>query len=131
MISYGEPLRAAILDVAAALFDGGTLALFAGTRVASPAASTPTTPLVIVRLPMQSYRPATEGEAVIAGYWTGTAIRAGEATWFRLSDRSGTLRIDGSVSGPGGGGDLILTTTSIAVGEVVSVIRCTLSGGVG
>ncbi|WP_372072424.1 hypothetical protein P7L75_09305 [Tistrella mobilis] len=130
-ITYGTPLRAAILDAAAALFDGGSLSLFGGTRVGSPAAPAPANPIAIVKVPLQAYRPALEGEALIAGDWTGTALRSGDATWFRLADRSGALRIDGSVSGPGGGGDLILTTTAITTGEVVRVIACTLSGGVG
>ncbi|MEN2980258.1 hypothetical protein P7L78_26405 [Tistrella bauzanensis] len=131
MITYGTPLRAAILDAAAALFDGGALTLFGGTRVASPAAAAPSNPIVVVKLPLQAYRPAAEGEALIAGEWTGTAVRTAAASWFRLADRSGLLRLDGSVSGPGGGGDLILTTTAITTGEVVRVIACTLSGGVG
>ncbi len=54
-----------------------------------------------------------------------TAAATGTATWFRVLAFDDDVIFDGSVTATGGGGDLQLSTVSIAAGIDVSVVSLT------
>jgi hypothetical protein len=56
-----------------------------------------------------------------------SAPAGGTATWFRCVDSAGTFVIDGSVSTSGA--DLNLNSTSISIGQEVSITSATITEG--
>lgn len=56
-----------------------------------------------------------------------TGLAAGTAAWFRLLDSTNTAVIDGKVSTSGGGGDLILNTTTVSVGLDLEITSGTIT----
>lgn len=56
-----------------------------------------------------------------------TGVAAGTAGWFRGKDSTGATVIDGSVTASGGGGDMILSTTTISVGLTVTLTDWTVT----
>lgn len=59
------------------------------------------------------------------GTRTGTGAAAGTAQSFRVINRDGATVFDGAVSMSGGGGDLILDNTNIAIGQTVNITALT------
>lgn len=52
---------------------------------------------------------------------SATVDAAGTAGWFRIHDGSGNVWFDGTVTASGGGGDMTLTSTTIALSDVVQL----------
>lgn len=52
---------------------------------------------------------------------TATAAATGTATWARMKDSDGVVVFDGSVTASGGGGDYIITSTSVVSGQTVTL----------
>jgi hypothetical protein len=50
-----------------------------------------------------------------------TGLAAGTAAWFRAVDSANVAVLDGSVTATGGGGDMLLNTTTISVGVAVEI----------
>lgn len=57
----------------------------------------------------------------------GTGVAAGTAGYFRLTDNSGDVVLQGTVTATGGGGDMEINTTSIAIGTLVEITSGTLT----
>jgi hypothetical protein len=55
------------------------------------------------------------------GTWSTTGSAAGTAASYRLKNSAGTKLEEGTVTATGGGGDMTLDNTSIAVGQAVAV----------
>lgn len=51
----------------------------------------------------------------------------GTASFFRLTNAAGTAVLQGSVSASGGGGDMIVSTTSFVSGQPVHVVSITIN----
>jgi hypothetical protein len=65
-----------------------------------------------------------------SGTWSGTGAAAGTAGYFRIVDNAKTTcGMQGTVTATGGGGDLTLDNTSIAVSQAVSVTSFTINAG--
>jgi hypothetical protein len=65
---------------------------------------------------------ASGGVKTMYGTWTGTGAAAGNAGYFRVVDTAGTTcHVQGTVTAPGGGGDMTLDNVSIAVSQGVTV----------
>lgn len=56
-----------------------------------------------------------------------TADATGTAGWFRAYDSAATAIIDGSITTSGGGGDMILDSTSIIAGGTIALSSWTVS----
>jgi len=56
-----------------------------------------------------------------------SADNAGTATFFRILDSDLTVRLQGSVTGTGGGGELEINSTAISAGATVSVSSLTVT----
>jgi hypothetical protein len=87
--------------------------------------------LSTITLPADWMAAASGGTKVLSGTWQDTSADAtGTAAKFFLYASDGiTLYIQGTVSMAGGGGDMILVNTSIAVGQTVTVTGFTLTEG--
>lgn len=135
-LTLSSAARSAMATALLAEIDGGsgaaTLQVRSGSRPAGPGTTATGDLLLEFTLADPSFTesggvltldndpvPAAEGEA------------AGTATWFRILDSDGTAVIDGKVSASGGGGDIIISTTTVSVGLDVDLNSGTLTVGAG
>jgi len=101
-----------------------------GAQPANCAAADSGTLLCEITLPSDWMGSASSGAIALAGSWSGTGSAAGTAAHYRLKDSAGTTcHEQGSVTATGGGGDLTLDNTSIAVSQSVSVTSWTRAQG--
>lgn len=143
-IQLSVAVRNARLDAieSAILAAGGTgctLRIYTGSIPADCATAvaggnTGTNNICTITLPAADFMAsASGGSKAKSGTWSGTGnANAGtgtNATFFRLFDIAGTpvCHLQGTVSAPAGGGDLILDNVSIANNQSVTVSTFTLS----
>lgn len=101
-----------------------------GAQPANCAAADSGTLLCEITLPSDWMGAASSGAVALAGSWSGSGAAAGTAAHYRLKDSGGTTcHEQGSVTATGGGGDLTLDNTSIAVSQAVSVTSWTRTQG--
>jgi hypothetical protein len=117
----------AIANYLADLLDGGKFEIYNGARPANPqTAVTTQTKLAEGTFPTPAFGNAAMSGVVAVATANAiadiTPIAAGNAAWVRVKDSGGTVRFDGSVSAPGGGGDMTITSTTIALGVTLLVI---------
>ena len=118
-----------MLDEITALIDAGTagfLRIYNGTRPAT--GGTATTLLAELTMSVTSF-PAASAGVITANAITGdaSANATGTATWFRITNSSGTAVVDGDVGTSGS--DLNLNTTSITALLSVDVTSLVLTAG--
>lgn len=110
-------------------FDSGVLEIRSGAAPSSPDDTESGTLLASIPIPADGFAAAASGSVAKAGTWEDTAAdAAGTAAHYRMR-RSGdaggasttAVRIDGTVTATGGGGDLELQNTSLAVGQNVEI----------
>jgi len=121
-LGFAVGLRNAILDQITAKIDAGAGAglfrIYDGTRPAL--GGTPTTLLAELTFSDPSASAAASGVLTENAITQDASANAtGTATWFRVVDSTGTFVMDGSVGTSGS--DLNLVTTSITVGQPVSI----------
>lgn len=112
----------------------GTLAVLkirSGAAPANCAAADSGTVLATLSLPSDWMAAAGSGTKAMSGTWQDAAAdAAGTAAHFRIYDTAmTTCHMQGTVTATGGGGDLQLDNTSIAVGQQVNVTSFTLTAG--
>lgn len=104
-------------------------------RTGAPPATVATadsgTVLATLTLPADWMAAAAAGAKAKSGTWQDTAAdAAGTAGHFRIYAADGTTaKIQGTVTATGGGGDMTLDNTVIAVGQVVTITGFTLTAG--
>lgn len=131
---YSTSVRTATLDpIETTIGTTPRLYIYTGSVPANCAASATGTLLnaVSYALPSDWLAAASSGTKSIAGSpWTLTAAAAGTAGYFRILDSTGTtVHIQGTITATGGGGDMILDNTSIAVGQIINITTFTLTAG--
>ena len=121
----------ALLDaIETATGTAAQLRFYTGAAPANCAASETGTLLVTMTLPSDYEAAASGGSKSKSGTWSGTAAASGTAGHFRMMDSTGTTcHRQGSVSLPGGGGDLTLDNTNIAINQVVTQATWTQTAG--
>ena len=120
-------LKDILLDGLDTVFNGGTLDIRTGSPPGAGAPATGTV-LVSITLPADAFAPASGGTKAKSGTWQDLSANAtGTAGYFRLLNSGATAVLEGTVSLTGGGGDMQLDNTSIAVGQQVTVTAFTLS----
>lgn len=89
------------------------------------------TVLATLNLPSDWMAAAASGSKALSGTWQdASGDAAGTAAHFRVYASDGTTcGIQGTVTATGGGGDMTLDNTSIAVGQPVNVTGFTLTDG--
>lgn len=101
----------------------GSLKIYSGSQPADADTAPTGTLLVTIALAATAFGSAnSSGQASLASTpRSGTGAAAGTAGWFRIVSGGGSNVMDGSVTATGGGGDLTLDNTSIAVGQTVNI----------
>ena len=121
-IRLNDGLKNAILDTGLdAAFNDGTLEIRSGSQPAAASDAASGTLLASITLPADAFAAAASGAKAKAGTWSGTGAAAGDGGWFRIKNSGDTLRLDGSVTETGLGGDLTLDNVSIASGQAVTI----------
>ena len=108
----------------------GTIQIRTGTQPATGDTAASGTLLGTLTLTKPAFGAATSASPAVATAATitqATAVASGTAGWFRATDSAGNQVIDGSISASGGGGDMILSSTSIVSGGTISVTSWTVS----
>ncbi len=130
-IQFSTGVRNARLDsIETTISTTPYLDLRTGAQPANCASADAGTELAHIALPSDWLAAAASGAKAKAGTWSGTGAAAGTAAHFRIKDSSDTTcHIQGSVTATGGGGDMELDNTSIAVSQAVTINTFTLTDG--
>lgn len=117
--------------IEAAIGTSAVLRIRTGSAPANCAASRSGTVLATLNLPSDWLAAASGGTKSKSGTWEDTsADAAGDAAHFEIMDSTlTTCHIQGTVTITGGGGDMTVDNTSIAVGQTVTVTGFSISAG--
>ena len=106
------------------------LQLRSGVPPANCAAVDTGTLLAELTLPADYMSNAAAGSKTKLGTWSGVGVAAGIVGHFRLKDNAATTtHIQGTVTATGGGGDMTLDNTNIAVNQTATVNTFTINAG--
>lgn len=127
---FSVATRNASLDaIETAIGASPTLEIRSGANPANTAAADTGTLLASMALPADWLAAASNGSKSLAGVWQDLAAdAAGTAGHFRIK-QGATCHIQGSITLTGGGGDMTLNNTNIAVGQQITVNSFTLTAG--
>ena len=127
-MQFGTTLRTDMADEVVTAAAGGTIKIFSGAVPANCAAADPSGALVSDTLPTPALT-NTAGTLSKAGTWSFTGDAAGTAASFRLYTSGAVCFAQGSVTATGGGGDMMIDNTSIAVGQAGEVLTVSIVVG--
>lgn len=131
-LQFSAAVRNAELDaVETAVGATAVLKIRTGAAPANVATADSGTVLATLTLPSDWLAAASAGAKAKSGTWQDTsADAAGTAAHFRIYASDGTTaHIQGTVTATGGGGDLTLDNTSVAVAQTVTITGFTLTAG--
>lgn len=104
------------------------LQLRSGAPPANCAAAASGTLLAELTLPADYMAAASAGSKALSGSWTGTGAAAGTVGHFRIVDNAGTTcHMQGTVTASGGGGDMTMDNTNVAVSQAITVDSFTIT----
>lgn len=132
-IRLATAARNAAADGVAAQADSGaaagTIKIYTGAQPATANDAATGTLLCTFTLTDPAFSAAVAGVAALDADpdLTTTGVAAGAAGWFRVASSTPATVFDGSVTATGGGGDLTLDNTSIAVDQSVSITTGTIT----
>lgn len=129
-VQLSASVRNAMLDVIESTIGASAvLKIRTGAQPANVATADSGTVLATMALPSDWMAAASGGTKALLGTWQDTSgDAAGTAAHFRIYASDGTTaHYQGSVTATGGGGDLTLDNTSIAVGQAVTISSFTLT----
>lgn len=131
VMQYSVTLRNNQLDqVESTTGVSAKLQLRSGAAPANCATADSGTLLAEIALPSDWMAAASSGSKAKTGTWTGTGAAAGTIGHFRVKDSAGTTcHIQGTVTATGGGGDMTVDNTNIAVGQAVTVNTFSITAG--
>lgn len=127
---FSTTVRNAAIDaIESTIGAAPTLEIRSGAVPANAAAADSGTVLATLVLPSDWMSAASNGSKSLLGSWTDAAAdAAGTAGHFRIKV-SATTHIQGSITATGGGGDMTLDNTNIAVGQQITITAFTLTAG--
>jgi len=127
---FSVAARNAALDaIEAAAGTAPTLTIRTGSVPANCAAARAGTVLATLVLPSDWLTAASGGSKALSGTWQDVAAdAAGTAAHFSV-DQGATCHIQGTVTATGGGGDMTIDNTSIAVGQQVTITAFNMTAG--
>jgi hypothetical protein len=129
-LQLSTALRNARLDVIeTTIGTSPILKIRTGAPPAACATADSGTVLVTCNLPSDWMSAASVGSKALSGTWQDTsADNTGTAGHFRIYDSGGTTcHMQGTVTAPGGGGDLLVDNTSFAAGQQFVISSFTLT----
>ncbi len=127
-MQFGATLRTDMAAEVVTAAAGGTIKIFSGAVPANCAAADPSGELVSDTLPTPALT-NTAGTLSKAGTWSFTGDAEGTAVSFRLYTSGAVCFAQGSVTATGGGGDMTIDNTSIAVGQAGEVLTVSIVVG--
>lgn len=131
-IQLSTTVRNARLDaIETAIGTAAVLKIRTGAAPANCATADSGTVLATLTLPSDWAAAASSGSKAKSGTWEDSSADAtGTAAHFRLYASDGTTcHMQGTITAPGGGGDMELNNTSLASGQAFSVTTFTLTDG--
>lgn len=120
-VALNDNLRNRQVDSVGGDLDLGFINIYTGTQPADPNDPPTGTLLVSCALTADAYGAAVGGSATKNGTVQGTAGNTGTAGYAQQRNAGNTRWMYGSVTATGGGGDVELTTTSIVVGQTITI----------
>lgn len=126
-LKYGVAYRNSRLDtLEATIGTGPVLRILTGSVPATPATAQTGTLLAEITLPSDFMAAAASGVKAKSGTWSGTAVAAGTAGYFRILNSGATVvHIQGTAGTSGT--DMILDSASFANGQAFSVLTFTIT----
>lgn len=122
--------NARIAAVESAIGASPVLKIRSGTVPANIADADSGTVLASITLPADWLGAASGGAVTKLGTWTTTGLAAGVAGHYRIYASDGTTQhMQGTVTITGGGGDMTVDNTNIAVGQTVTISGFSLTDG--
>lgn len=130
-VQFSTAVRNAMLDAIESTTGASPkMRILTGSIPADCAAAQTGTLLAEMSLPADFMAAASAGTKSLLGTWQVTASAAGTAGYYRITDSSGTTcHEQGTITGTGGGGDIAVDNTSIAIGQVITVNNKTITAG--
>lgn len=116
-----------IIDLFGDYFNGGVIEVRTGSQPASANNAASGTLLGTINIPATAFAAPGSGSVAKTGTWSGTAAASGTAGWARMRNSGDTIRLDGTVTTSGGGGQFIINNTSVVSGGDMSVSTGTLT----
>ena len=129
---FSTAARNASLDaIETAIGASPILRIRTGAAPANCAAARTGTILATMTLPADFMAAASGGSKGLSGTWQDAAAdAAGTAGHFEIMDATGTTcHIQGSITATGGGGDMEIQNTSIAIGQQINVTAFNITAG--
>lgn len=114
-----------VVDLIDAGSGAGTIRIYTGTPHATPGNVPAGTLLATVAFADPAFGSASAGVASATDPAAVTAVAAGTAGCFLVSDSAGVGIFDGTVTATGGGGDLQLGSTALSSGITVDITAFT------
>lgn len=127
MPQYSVRVNNARLDaIETAIGASAKLRIYSGSIPANCAAAATGSMLIEIALPADYMANASNATKVKSGTWTGTAVAAGVAGYYRIVDSTGA---NADIQGAAGmsGTEMILDNSNIAVGQTVTVNSFTIN----
>lgn len=107
-----------------------TLKIRTGSAPAAITDASTGTVLSTVSLPADFMAAASSGQKDMSGTWQdNSADAAGTAAHFEIVDSGATVRVRGTVTATGGGGDLTVNNVVFASGQTFSITQFRLTAG--
>ncbi len=130
-MNYSTTLRNNRLDtIETTVGTAPKLRIWSGALPATCATADAGTKLLEITLPSDWLANASGGSKAKSGTWSDVGLAAGTAVHWRINDSAGTTcHLQGTLTATGGGGEMILDNTSIAVGQTVTVSTFTITDG--
>jgi hypothetical protein len=127
---FSVAVRNAQLDVIETTIGASpTLELRTGAPPATAATADSGTVLATMALPADWMAAASAGSKGLSGTWQDAAADAtGTFGHFRIK-QGATTHWQGTVSGPGGGGDIVMDSATVTLGQQVSIVTMALTAG--
>ncbi len=127
-LQFSVAVRNARLDaIESAIGVSPTLEIRSGAPPVNAAAADTGTVLATLALPSDYMAAASAGSKQLLGTWQDLAADAtGTAGHFRVK-QGATTHIQGTITATGGGGDMLLDNTSLAVGQQFTINGFTLN----
>jgi hypothetical protein len=127
---YSVTVRNAMIDaIESTIGASPTMELRTGAPPATCATADSGTVLATLPLPADWMGAAAAGAKALAGSWQDAAADAtGTFGHFRIK-QGATTHWQGTVSGPGGGGDIVMDSATVTLGQQVSMLSMALTAG--
>lgn len=130
-MQYSVSIRNNQLDVIESTIGASAkLRILTGTKPTNCSAAQTGTLLCEIALPADWMSSASNGSKSKSGTWSGVGAGAGDAGYFRVVNSDGSVcHIQGTVTLNGGGGDMTVDNTNIAVSQSIAINSFTINCG--